>query len=304
LRVRRIDRVLRKGPRWLSGTLVLLVLLTGCPADLPGEAPDGSTAAGGPKTSAAQHTDGRSTDGARLGKRFAECFAADSGCVTGLLGGQASRPATPPAGPLEPPLAVVVAEAQAYLQATAPETAGAHWTAFMSALESYQTSPRSDPDRSAANAPLVQPEGDFAPGCATWSGVYREVGSFATAADPEYEGRLTFQLTCPRDPRCGEAPPYRASIEITEPSPDGATGSGLWLAYADVPVQSLGNLLVAYADSDLYDTLALASGPDSWCVNRPPPCRSPGARAGEVLFAMMVNCSEGSGVLQWGTLTP
>jgi hypothetical protein len=179
-----------------------------------------------------------------------------------------------------------------------------HWQAFMTTLESYQKGSPPHPGWSASTAPLVLPEGDFVPDCATWSGVYREVGSFATAANPEYAGSLTFELRCPENQRCGEQTPYRASIDITEASPDGTTGTGLWLHYDAVPVRSFGNLLVAYAESDLYDTLALAAGPESWCVNRPPPCRSPGARAGDVLFALMVNCSEASGVLQWGTLKP
>jgi hypothetical protein len=265
-------------PRTLPcGAALALLLLSGCSADTA-EPPEDAAA--------------------EIASRFAACFAADPDCVAGLLA--ASQPA--PAPPAGSRLSTIVTEARAYLAATAPSISADRWSAFIGALEGYQTSPKPDPRRSAATAPLVVPVGDFAPGCETWVGTYREVGSFATAADPSFEGGLTFTLGCPQGKRCGAAAPYRATIEIARASPDGATGTALWLRYDEVPVRAFGNLLVAYTDKPLYDKLSLDAGPDSWCASRPPPCRSPSAGAGEVLLGVMLNCAEGNGVLQWGAL--
>jgi len=242
-------------------------------------------------------------DSERLGAAFAACLQSDSRCVSDLN----SSPAT--VHPLTLNAAAAANAAAAYWAEPVPSRAQPHWTALIQALERLPTSTergrRGGVDASAKNVLVIVPAaGDLPAGCTTWAGAYRDAGRLGPTRHERYDSLLRFELSCTDGGLCGAADrPYRATIEISEASADGATGTGSWYRYTDIPVRVVKHLLIAYTDTDLYPDAAKEIGPAAYCDNRPAPCYAKSAGRGETLFAVLMNCSAGTGILQWGALS-
>ena len=250
--------------------------------------------------------DGGKSD--QLGAAFSDCLRRDSRCIADLN----STTATAAAHPLTqsaPEAAAAANAASAYWAEPVSSHAQPHWAALVQALERLQKTTkrgRIGTGGSSANDVLVivPAAGDLPAGCTTWVGAYRDAGGFASAQQDRYDSVLRFDLRCSNGNNCGSAErPYRATIEIIEASADGATGTGSLYRYTDVPVRVIKQLLVAYTDSDLYPDAAKEIGPSAYCENRPAPCYAKSAGRGETLFAVLMNCSAGNGILQWGALS-